>query len=369
MKISQPLVVKTVCVTFVAATVGWLFYFAGTQAGFKNFSVPQSNVVHEGALFSFEGQDFFATDLSEESQALLEAAQLKAQNAQFALSYDLYRTRMQIIRTELVSKHVQELAKESNISIDDAKTKIVPLPEVSRDEARALFQASDPQAKLAEFVKIEPELKAYIAEVKKREAFEKTTDELVREGEAKFYLKRPVNEYMKLDVDGFPRFGKSNSAHKAIVFVDYFCENCSKFNVELSKVAQEYESVAEFIFVPFPYTRPDRSLSLARGAICADKQKRYLDFHMASVGLGDLLKDTSAAEISDSIKLNPKEFSRCYIQESSVALLLQRSQILASSAGLLATPAVVLDSKLLEGEGALSTVRDVLESSMPMAHK
>lgn len=320
-------------------------------------------------VFRIGKKTYHSQDLTAAAQAVFKSAELKAQQNFFNANYNNYREKERAARAELVEEYFKLEAQKTGRSVEELRNEALKIDEVTNEDAKLLFAASDPGASMKDFEKIAPQLRAYIAEVAKREAFEKLVKKLESEGKVALTLSRPQRGEVEIDTEPFPKFGSPKAAFKVVTFVDYFCDGCPEYNVELSKLAQDHSDKAEFVFIPFPYTRPDRSIALARGSLCAARLGRFLEFHMGAVRLGGLLKQSSPFDVAGSVGLSPKEFLQCYVKGPSVAEHLQLAQAEASKAGILSTPVSFLNGKMFEGAAGLKAIAQKLEAASPMAQR
>jgi protein-disulfide isomerase len=248
-----------------------------------------------------------------------------------------------------------------SLSSDEKKVPFIKSP--AEADAWSLFQASDPLGTKKDFEVLKPKLLAYIEEVMKREALE----DLLGAEEAQKNLSWLVTspqppDSMAINAEGFPAIGPVGSVTSVIQFVDFLCLNCSAYNVKFAELVEKYREKVRFSFLPFPYSRPDRSIGLARGSLCAHEQKKYLDFHMQVVSLGEHAAEAAPPVLAKSSGLDLRSFLSCYRTGQGVAQLLALSEAQAKRVGLLKTPVSFLGSKAFYGLQGLTDLSKELES-------
>lgn len=353
---------KALRLTFTLATAasfGWLSFFVGVIVTERRVGIENKP---SAFLYEFEGKKVGRADLPEELRRALDAAQSRSEESKFLADYNYYREQERVARSQIVASHIEAEAARTKKSVEDIEKELLGQAEVSESQARNLFFASDPAASRKDFEKLSPQLKAYIAEIARHEALEKVVKKLETTGHAKTLVRRPVPKKVTLDVVGFPSTGNKKSVHTVVSFVDYFCEGCEHYNVAFSEVVRDFQSHVNFVFMPFPFTRPDRSISLARGAICADSLGKFLDYHMAVLAKGGTAENSTALEIAVAAGIDARGFNQCYLQNQGVGELLRAAEKQAARAGVLRPPVAFFGGKLFEDKNGLEDLREELTS-------
>lgn len=349
-------------VILISAITGWGGYFAGVYRAEGNLLEPE--VSKNFVIAQYEKNKVTISTLPESLKNKVTENLRKYKEDVFLAKYNFYRSSSSVLQAYLVSEWIKEEARRLNISENELSKQKLSIRTPSDEEVKQLFLASDPTGSDADFETIKPNLKAYVEEVSKREAYEKLYEELSKSGKINVTLKKPENKEFKLTAQDFPKYGASDKK-PVVAFVDYFCDNCAEYNVAIAELAQKYSGQAQFTFVPFPYSRPDKSLGLARGALCAHQQGKYMDYHMNLVSLGDKAVQTGPLAIAQAAQLNLLDFALCFGRGEGVADLLRVAQTEANRAGVLSTPVTYLNGKPFLGKEALPKLEMALkESSM-----
>ena len=165
----------------------------------------------------------------------------------------------------------------------------------------------------------------------------------------------------ELDLDALPRDPRGTP--NAVVFVDYLCEGCVPFLVELARSIEMQRGGLRPVYVPFPYTQPEISIGFARGALCANRLGEFASFHMAALTKGELLSEVSVFDLARSTAMKMSEFRACWRSGEGLADLLGKAQKLARQTGLMQTPAVVFGGEIFEGAGLLGALNKALISA------
>lgn len=259
--------------------------------------------------------------------------------------------------------HLLELQIAASGSAEKTEEELLAREEATTQDARLLFEASDPSAPREGFAPVKDQLIGYLNEVRRREALEQWSNGLRDKGEWSLLVRRPVPlpELAAVDLRGLPTDGKSQP--NALVFVDYLCTDCVSFYVDFARLMAEHTGMLKPVYVPFPYTRPEVSMSLARASLCAQQLGEYPSFHMAALTKGELLSEVSVFDLARQTGLKFSDFKSCYKSGEGLTDLLLRAQGLARHFGLMQTPAVVFQGQLLEGTGIIQKLSELLKTA------
>lgn len=344
---------------FVVGACGVSFW-GGFSVG-RNQKLQIADTRRSEVLFSFDGHVVTGNNLMVDEKTAFDALLAKEDETLFSVQYNQFRERDRLLKTFVLNRYIKLESEKAKLSEAEFAQKALNFTPSTRDQARSLYSGSDPTAPLKDFVKIEPQLRVYIDEVAKHEAFDKLVKNLVTQKRLDFPLQRPIRENLTIDTTDFPKIGLSNSKHKIVSFVDYFCDECVSYNLEMSRLIRDHLSDTEFVLIPFPYTRPEKSLAISRGALCAAAQNKFIDFHMAAASRGDALGNATPADLAESGGIDVAAFNRCYYSGTGLAQLLARAQSEANRAGVLSTPVTFVNGKLFEGGNQFAAIRKHLE--------
>ncbi|MEY3901732.1 MAG: hypothetical protein RL189_1038 [Pseudomonadota bacterium] len=259
--------------------------------------------------------------------------------------------------------HLLETQHSASGSSENAEEELLAHEEATTQDARLLYEASDPSAPREGFAPVKDQLVGYLNEVRRREALEQWSNGLREKGEWSLLVRRPspLPELSSVDLRGLPAEGKSQP--NALVFVDYLCTDCVSFYVDFAKLMAEHTGMLKPVYVPFPYTRPEVSMSLARGSLCAQQLGEFPSFHMAALTKGELLPEVSVFDLARQTGAKLSDFKSCYKSGEGLTDLLLRAQGLARQFGLMQTPAVVFQGQLLEGTGIIQNLAGLLKAA------
>ncbi|MDA2940813.1 DsbA family protein [Enterobacter cloacae] len=153
---------------------------------------------------------------------------------------------------------------------------------------------------------------------------------------------RLVYDFLFNDPDS-PRIGAKNPKLTLVVFTDYNCPYCKKFDPYLEKIVEKHPEVAVvFKFLPF---RSESSLTAARDALTVWRShpEQFMKFNetlMAKKGYHD---DASIQEAQKRAGVNVAT------PDDTSLVTVKRSLITAEKLGIQGTPATLIGEGLLPG--------------------
>lgn len=151
-----------------------------------------------------------------------------------------------------------------------------------------------------------------------------------------------VYDFLFNDPDS-PRIGAKNPTLTLVVFTDYNCPYCKKFDPYLEKIVEKHPQVAVvFKFLPF---RSESSLTAARDALTVWRShpEQFMKFNetlMAKKGYHD---DASIQEAQKRAGVNVST------PDDTSLVTVKRSLIIAEKLGIQGTPATLIGEGLLPG--------------------
>ncbi|MBM3381926.1 MAG: hypothetical protein FJY29_05740 [Betaproteobacteria bacterium] len=333
----------------------WLFVERQTTPEIQ-LSVDALAVKTDQPLFTFRGQGVSAGQLPTPLKNQIEKALNLRTQIQRDADIQLYKEVDKLARLYVLEKTIAAQTAATQKSQSEIEEELLTREEAEADDARLLYEASDPSAPREGFLSVRDQLVSYLNEVRRREALETWSNGLREKGEWGVALKRPPGtlKVLGLNLDGLPRDARGTP--NAVVFVDYLCEGCVPFFVEFAQRIETHRGALRPVYVPFPYTKPEIAIAFSRGALCANQLGEFASFHMAALTKGELLSDVSVFDLARDTGMKMSDFRACWRSGEGLAELLGKAQKLARQTGLMQTPAVVFGGQIFEGTRMLDAL-------------
>jgi protein-disulfide isomerase len=154
-----------------------------------------------------------------------------------------------------------------------------------------------------------------------------------------------------------PAVGKRDSEVQIVAFLDYRCPYCKKLT---DIIANMQTDNVRIVYKEWPILG-DSSLLAARAGLAADKQGKYLAFHTRLMNSRLIPTATYIDEIAVALGLNQSQL-RLDMNSAATTFAIQRTSTLASTLGLLGTPALVVGRTMVQGEITQSQLERLIEN-------
>lgn len=153
-----------------------------------------------------------------------------------------------------------------------------------------------------------------------------------------------ADEPATVSIAGFPVLGKVDAPLTLVMFTDYQCPFCSRFETQtLPELKKQYIDTGKLRFVvrdlPLPF-HPNAPKA-AEASHCANEQNKYWQLREKLVNNGDKLDAKLLPEYARQVGLDPDKFSAC-LESGRFVDKIKTSAALASSIGISGTPSFVL---------------------------
>lgn len=151
-----------------------------------------------------------------------------------------------------------------------------------------------------------------------------------------------------------PSVGDPDASVVLVEFSDYNCGFCKRM---VSTVNELIETQTDFrvVFKELPILAESSHVA-ARAALAANRQDRYLDFHVALMEFRGQMSEEAIFAIAGRMGLDVDQLRRD-MDHPSVTAEIEQNRALAQSIGVSGTPAFVLDGELIPGAVPIEVLR------------
>ena len=155
----------------------------------------------------------------------------------------------------------------------------------------------------------------------------------------------------KAAVEETPRYhGKLSAKYRVVVFTDYECPACKRFDREADSLVQANGDSVLVVFRHFPVeSSHPRALPAAKVAECAAAQGRFTEVHHALFRLDLAKSDDWQGELLESIPAIDRRRLEACLSGPETLRRIQVDQALGQRLGLTGTPSVIIRNKLYTG--------------------
>ena len=169
-----------------------------------------------------------------------------------------------------------------------------------------------------------------------------------------------ADERPAIDISGHPIKGPANALVTVIVFSDYLCPACRRLEPVLHQVLEKYPNDVKLVHKLC--THHDFSREAAAAAYAAWDQDKFWEYHDRLFENQMVLNKPKVTAIAKELQLDLKRFNK-KIKDPAIQKLIDRDMADVSRLGLLGTPTVYVNGKVLE-DRSLQGFRAAIESEL-----
>ncbi|MGE0668648.1 MAG: DsbA family protein [Sphingomonadales bacterium] len=145
-----------------------------------------------------------------------------------------------------------------------------------------------------------------------------------------------------------------------VEFFDYRCGYCRLAQPSMVKLLKEDPNV-RLVFKEYPVLGP-MSLTASRAAIASAKQGKYVDFHMALMGLEEPLSDEVLYRVAGEVGLDVPRLKQD-MEDEAIDQVIADNHDLADRLGIEGTPNFIVGTQLLQGMVPYETLTESVEKA------
>lgn len=293
-----------------------------------------SALAQPAALFSYQGQEVKASDLSVADQLGL-----------FEIEEERFVRLTAKIDDLILAQHFAALAKTKGVSRSDIEKKELAVADPSDKDASKWFEEN--KSRLPSHYsldQIRDEIKSHLREeslkTKKAELLRKLKDQ----GSAKVLVEVPKAPAVAIKTDGRPERGTKSAKVTIVEFADYQCPHCKSAGESIDKILKTFDGKVKLVFLDFPINPSGISLAVAHGAVCADEQGKYWPYHDKAYAAQRELSQESPLKLARELKLDEAKFQAC-MASSKPKDRVNQDRAEGERLGISGTPAIFINGR------------------------
>ncbi|WP_342236204.1 DsbA family protein [Inquilinus sp. OTU3971] len=155
-----------------------------------------------------------------------------------------------------------------------------------------------------------------------------------------------------------PVIGNPEGDVTLVEFFDYQCPYCKRVQPDLERLLKE-DSGLRVVMKEFPILGPV-SVAAAQASLAAQRQGKYLDFHMKLMAVKGQLTEAVIYETAKQVGLDIDRLSQD-MRDPSVAAELRANGDLAQALGVQGTPAFIINNQLIPGAIGYDPLKSLIE--------
>lgn len=269
----------------ILCSVGAFFLATSLQAGAQE-------------LFKYQGKVYRESDLP---PAL--------RQSMFELDRQRYETVSRVVDSYLLELYVKEEAQKKGKKQEEMEETLFKGKDVSEKDAQKWFDENKNRLGGRSFETIKGEVIKFLNMQEQEKVQKVVLDKLKKQGTFQLAISEPIMPEVSIASEGYP--SKGSGKVTIVEFADYGCPHCKHAAESLKKVVEKHKNNVRLVYMDFPLNSSGVSNQISYGAVCADEQKKFWDYHyMAFENQGSLSKE-SPLEFAKKLKLDLKKFETC----------------------------------------------------------
>jgi len=173
----------------------------------------------------------------------------------------------------------------------------------------------------------------------------------------------------KVPLESAPTQGPANAPVTIVEFSDYQCPFCSRANVTVNQLLQDYGPKVRLAYRQNPLVQlHPHAMSSARAALAAGEQGKYWQMHEKLFAHQQQLDDSNLEGYAQEIGLDVAKW-KADMMSQKTADIIAKDQSTAQSLGASGTPAFFINGRKLSGALPIDTFKKVIDEELIKAEE
>jgi protein-disulfide isomerase len=308
-------------------------YFLRTGVVLLAFALSSVSVATEQRpLFQFGGLEFSEGDLGAESRQQIFAA------------YARYRSEIDsVVTNAAVRLYIEEQAEKTGQSPDAIRAKLLPAEPIPEADLQGFYSQNQQRIRMP-FEQVRGQIVEYLSGERDKARKAALVQSLTEAGQLKSLLPRAQAPSVQIAHAGFPSKGAANAPVTVVEFADFQCPHCKAAHPAVASLLDKFPGKVRVVFMHLPVNRSGISRKVAHGAVCAQSQNKFWDYHDLAFARQGALSDASPVELARAVGLDVAAFEACYASDVPVDQII-RSEAEAARLGVSSTPTLYVNGQ------------------------
>lgn len=235
--------------------------------------------------------------------------------------------------------------------------KIAPPPEEEIQKVFAENQARMPPGATVDSMR--EQIIGFLQQDAKRDQAMKVFDELKAKNGYALLLEEPR---IVVEAKG-PARGPEGAKVTIVEFSDFECPFCSKAEVSVEQVMEQYAGKVRLVFRHFPLSFHPNAAKAAEASLCAEEQGKFWEMHKALFANQQKLGVEDLKAHAASVGLDAAKFAAC-LDGGAKKSIVDADMKAGQEAGVNGTPAFFINGKLLSGALPVAEFKKVIDAEL-----
>jgi protein-disulfide isomerase len=158
--------------------------------------------------------------------------------------------------------------------------------------------------------------------------------------------------------------GNKNAKVTLVVFSDFQCPYCEKFNPTVDQVLKDYKDKVRVVFKHYPLTTMHpQAQKAAEASECAGEQSKFWEMHDKLFANQSTLSVDNFKAWAKELKLNTSKFNDC-LDNGKMAGKVSADQQQATTAGVSGTPTSFVNGSEVSGAQSFDFIKGLIDQAL-----
>ena len=287
------------------------------------------------ALFRYDGLDYLVSDLSPKQRQALYEAEL-----------EYYRKQQKVIDEALFELYVEEEAKRAGQGIEEVAARLLSVEQPEEKSMRAFYEANKQRIPYP-YEEVRGQIEQWLREQRVQERKTQLLSNLKQQEVFESLIRPPLGPVVQIATEGFPSKGNAAAPVTIVEFSDFQCPHCKRAANVIRELMGQYADRVRLVYMDLPINRSGVSRLVSEGAVCAQEQGQFWEYHDLAFARQASLDQDSPFELANAAGLDRETFRRCFESPQTKARV-ARSEAEARRLGLTSTPSVFVNGKRIQ---------------------
>ncbi|EIJ42119.1 protein-disulfide isomerase [Beggiatoa alba B18LD] len=299
-------------------------------------------------LFNYEGVQYTQANFPERVRQSLYEADL-----------EYFEKQKQLIDTAVFELYVDAEAKKLGKTRETLMEEWFKVDEPSEEAVKAFYNENKARIPV-ELEKAKDQIAQFLKQKQIQEKQLAFIKKIKEEGFFELRVAEPIAPIVTINTAGYPAKGNLKADITIVEFADYQCPHCKHAAEAVNKLMSTFGDKIKLVYMDYPINQSGISRLVAEGAVCADQQGKFWDYHALAFEQQDALTKDSPQELAGLLKLDEAAFKKC-LAEPATKEKVQQADNEALRLGLTGTPSFFVNGKLVNAVALEDEVKALIK--------
>jgi protein-disulfide isomerase len=288
----------------------------------------------ETPLFRLNGTDYTEAQLPASVRSEL-----------YQLEQETYQKKQHLLDAAVLEVYLAEEAKRLGKDNNELAAELLKIEEPDEFALQEFYDTNKERIKDS-FEQVRERIKQYLMQQQYQQKQLALLLEIKKKQPFELLLPQPEAPRFDIATDGFPSTGKADAKVTIVEFADYLCPHCRDAHSLVKKILEKYPDQVKLVFMDQPFINRAglESRSIAEGAVCADQQGKFWEYHDYAFDHQAQLQPGAAQELAKQVGLDEAAFSSC-LDSAETKAKVARAKTEANRLGATSTPTFFVNGR------------------------